>query len=313
MTRGSEPPYLSIVNELRRRISSGELRGGDPVPSTRALARKWKVALATATKALALLAQEGLVEAMPRVGTVVAQPRPRAGAPMAREQELSRDRIVQAAVALADAQGLEALSIRGVAAKLGVPAMSLYRHVSSKDELLGAMTELTLGEEAFPLAPPSGWRARLELGARLEWKIYRRHPWLARMLTVTRPRPLPNALRHAEWILSALEGLGLDGAAMLQIHITLHSYISGVAANLEAEAQAEAESGLNEAEWMQTQEATFARLAGSGAYPAFGRVLQSLGEGFDLNLDALFEFGLQLALDGLATFMASRREAGAPP
>jgi DNA-binding transcriptional regulator YhcF (GntR family) len=311
MKRLSEPPYLSIVNELRRRISSGELRAGDPIPSTRALARKWKVALATATKSLAVLAQEGLVEAVPRVGTVVAQPGPRAAAPIAREQELSRDRIVQAAIVLADAQGLEALSIRGVAAKLGVPAMSLYGHVASKDELLGAMTDAALGEEAFPPDSPSGWRARLELGARLEWQIYRRHPWLARLITVTRPRPLPNALRHAEWILSTLEGFGLDGGTMLQIHITLHSYISGVAANLEAEAQAEADSGLDEAEWMQTQEATFAKLAGSGTYPAFGRVLHSLGDGFDLNLDALFEFGLQLVLDGLASFMASPRAVNA--
>src|ERR1700679_2723104 len=119
-----DPPYLRIVAELRRRVNAGELRAGDRIPSTRALARKWKVALATATKALAVLSQEGLVEAIPRVGTVVAQPKPGTNAPGAREQELSRDRIVAAAMGLADAQGIEALSIRGVAARLDVPAMS---------------------------------------------------------------------------------------------------------------------------------------------------------------------------------------------
>jgi len=316
-----EPPYLQIVKELRRRVSAGELRAGDPIPSTRALARKWKVALATATKALSVLSQEGLVEAMPRVGTVVAQPAPRPppqpNAPAAREPELSRDRIVGAAIALADAQGLEALSIRGVASRLGVPVMSLYRHVPSKDELIAAMTDVALGEEAFPVDPPTGWRARLELGARLEWQVFRRHPWLARLITVTRPRPLPNALLYAEWVLSAIEGLGLDGATMMHVHIALHSYVSGVAANLEAEAQAEAESGLTEAEWMRTQEATFARLAGSGVYPAFDRVLRSLGDGFDLDLDVLFEFGLRRLLDGFTALIeaagATRAGGGGAP
>jgi AcrR family transcriptional regulator len=306
----TEPPYLSIVKELRRRVTTGDLRAGDPIPSTRALARKWKVALATATKALAVLSQEGLVEAVPRVGTVVAQPRPRTNGGVAgepREQELSRDRIVAAAIALADAQGLDALSIRGVAGKLGVPAMSLYRHVPGKEALLDAMTDAVLGEEALPRVRPEGWRAQLELGARLEWQLHRRHPWVARLLTVTRPRPLPNAIHHAEWMLGALEGLGLDATTMMQIHITVHGFVSGVAANLEAEAQAEAESGLNEDEWMQTQEARFQALASSGAYPAFARTLGSFVDGFDFHLDTLFEFGLRALLDGFAARIEGTR------
>jgi AcrR family transcriptional regulator len=312
----AEPPYLQIVAELRRRVNDGELRPGDRIPSTRALARKWKVALATATKALAVLSQEGLVEAIPRVGTVVAQPRPGTNVPGAREQELSRDRIVAAAMALADAQGIEALSMRGVAARLDVPAMSLYRHIGSKDELVGAMTDRAMGEEHFPDPPPQGWRARLELGARLEWTVYRRHPWLVRLFTVTRPRPLPNALRYAEWMLGALEGLGLDSHTMMRIHITVHGYVSGIAANLEGEAQAAAESGLTEEEWMQTQEATFLQLAASGAYPAFARVLRSLDDQFDLDLDELFELGLRALLDGFTALVekasTSRKPGGRP-
>jgi AcrR family transcriptional regulator len=306
-----EPPYLRIVAELRRRVNAGELRAGDRIPSTRALARKWKVALATAAKALAVLSQEGLVEAIPRVGTVVAQPKPGTNVP-AREQELSRDRIVAAAMALADAQGIEALSMRGVASRLEVPAMSIYRHIASKDELIGAMTDRAIGEERFPDPPPQGWRARLEVGARLEWTVYRRHPWLVRLFTVTRPRPLPNALRFAEWMLGALEGLGLDSHTMMRIHITVHGYVSGIAANLEAEAQAAAESGLTEEEWMQTQEATFLKLAASGAYPAFARVLHSLDDEFDLDLDDLFELGLHALLDGFTALIEKAAASGIP-
>ncbi|MGW5154424.1 GntR family transcriptional regulator, partial [Nonomuraea wenchangensis] len=67
------PPYARIAGDIKRRIADGRLRPGDRVPSTRQLARDWDVALATAAKALALLAQEGVVIAEPRVGTVVAE------------------------------------------------------------------------------------------------------------------------------------------------------------------------------------------------------------------------------------------------
>lgn len=79
----TEPPYQRIVADLRRRITDGELRPGDRVPSTRQLAIRWGVALATATKALTTLRQEGLVRAEARVGTVVAQPEPAAVEPEA--------------------------------------------------------------------------------------------------------------------------------------------------------------------------------------------------------------------------------------
>jgi AcrR family transcriptional regulator len=215
-----------------------------------------------------------------------------------RDSELSRERIVGAAIAMADAEGMAALSVRGVAGKLDVPTMSLYRHVRSKDQLVQLMVDVAVGA-SFPADPPAGWRAQLELGARLQWQIYRRHPWLARVMIVTRPLPLPNTLAHAEWMLRALDGLGLDAATMLQLHIAVHSYIQGLAVNLEAEAQAEGDTGLSEADWMASHEAAFAALAASGRLPTFAKVLHSLSGGFDLDLDALFELGLRALLDGV--------------
>ncbi|ACZ85473.1 TetR/AcrR family transcriptional regulator C-terminal domain-containing protein [Streptosporangium roseum] len=308
-----DPPYVRIVTEIRRRIADAELEPGDRVPSTRRIAREWGVALATATKALTVLRQEGLVRAEPRVGTVVAETPPaRAGRRPAvePERELTRERVVRAAIAIADAEGLAALSMRGVAAKLGVSAMSPYRHVSGKDDLVMLMADAAYGEGAYPADVPPGWRPRLELSARLLWALYRRHPWLAQITPLTRPLLLPNLMTHAEWALDALDGYGLDPETMMNLHVLVYSYVQGIAANLEREAQAEAATGLSEEQWMDSQEPALAALAASGDYPTFVRVTRALGGGYDLRLDELFEFGLQPMLDGLAVVVESRAASG---
>lgn len=288
------------------------------------------VALATATKALTVLRQEGLVRAEPRVGTVVAEAPPvRSGHPAASgrgpasghgsphgpgpardhgpapERELTRERVVRAAIEIADTEGLAALSMRSVAARLGVATMSPYRHVAGKDDLVLLMTDAAFGESSYPAEAPSGWRARLELSARMLWALCRRHPWLAQVSSLTRPLLLPNLMIHAEWALSALDGLGLDPAVMMNLHVLVYSYVQGIAVNLEREAQAEAVTGLSEEQWMDTQESAFAALAASGDYPTFVRLSGALE--YDLRLDELFEFGLKPMLDGLAVFIESQR------
>ncbi|MEU4740389.1 TetR/AcrR family transcriptional regulator C-terminal domain-containing protein [Actinosynnema sp. NPDC023658] len=300
------PRYPGIVDELRRRITQGELPPGAKVPSTRRIAAEWGVAMATAAKALTALAQEGLVRAEPRSGTVVAEPRRAAPAnprPVhgARQPELTRERVVRAAIAIADAEGLGVLSMRGVAARLGVAPMSPYRHVAGKDELVLLMADAAFGERGYPARPPDGWRARLELGARTLWSLYRRHPWLAQLSPITRPLPLPNLAVHAEWALSALEGFGLSAAALCDLHVMFFSHVQGIAVHLERERQALGSSGLSEDEWMDSQATAMAELVGSGRYPVFARMLTTLsGEGYDLDLDELFELGLRSLLDGLA-------------
>ena len=295
-------PYLRIADSLRRRIEAGQLRPGDRVPSTRALARKWKVALATAAHALSTLRAEGLLRSVPRVGTLVASAsKP---LPASRGQgELGREAIIAAAVTIADNEGLAALSLRGVAARLGAPVTSLYRHVNGKEELLRAMTDAVITEESLPTEPPSGWRAQLEVAARLQWNVLRRHPWLARLMSITRPRPLPNVIAYADWVLRALEGHGLDANRRMQLHIVLHAFIQGFAMNLETEADAAGETGLSDSAWMDTQLADFTALAMTGRYPAFSRVMAELDAGFELDLDQLFELALQTTLDGFAAII----------
>ena len=103
------------------------------MPSARQIVRDWNVPIATATKALAQLRKEGLVRVEPGVGTIVKGDR----AP-----DLSRERIVEAAIAIADDEGTAALSMRTVAKELGVATMSLYRHVPSKDALFTLMADV---------------------------------------------------------------------------------------------------------------------------------------------------------------------------
>jgi AcrR family transcriptional regulator len=291
--------YQRIAGDLRRRIQAGELRPGARVPSTRALARKWKVANATAAHALQALTEEGLVKAVPRSGTVVVGPEPRTG-------ELSRERILGAALQIADEEGLAAVSIRGVAAKLGAPVMSLYRHVRGKEQLIALMADVALGEEVASGAVPSGWRAQLELAARIEWRVMRRHPWLARVVHISRPSATPNALAHADRVMRALDGSPLDEPRKLELHVVLHSFIQGLAVNVEAEAQAVGDTGLTEEDHMRAQEPGFAALAASGRFPAFARMLRGIPDQFDLDLDALFELGLRTLLDGFAPLIEGR-------
>ncbi|MFF0558750.1 GntR family transcriptional regulator [Streptomyces sp. NPDC004266] len=312
-TAAPDPPYLRIVTAVRRRIADGELAPGDRVPSTRQIAAEWGVALATATKALTALRLEGLVEARPRIGTVVAGTAP-AGPARRRpstapdpEQELSLDRIVRTAIEIADAEGLPALSMRGVAARLGVAAMSIYRYVPSKEDLVLHMADAAFGEESYPADAPGDWRGRVELGARTLWSLYRRHPWLAHLDTLTRPLLVPGLIVHGEWMLDALDGHGLDPTTLFDIHVLLYSHVQGLAVHLEKEAHAEAATGQSEEQWMDSRGPALRALVVSGRFPTFSKVVGAFEDGYDLRLDALFAFGLKALLDGLAPLVEGRR------
>jgi DNA-binding transcriptional regulator YhcF (GntR family) len=310
----SAPPYARIVGELRARIERGQLAPGDRVPSTRQIMKRWGVAMATATKVLNALGREGLVRAVPGVGTVVAgaPAGARSATPRARASPASEgpvvERIAAAAIVIADAEGLSAVSMRRVASELGVAPMSLYRHVTDKDELLLRMMESALREVTLPAdGDVSGWRDRLELAARRLWAIFRRHPWLPAAMSITRPQPITSGLAYTEWVLATLDREGLDAATALTANITLFNYVRGVAINLELEAEAEASSGVSTGEWHDAQEPALRGLLSLGSFPTFERIVAT---DYEFDLDAIFEFGLQRMLDGLAPLLtAARRRA----
>ncbi|MCC9308083.1 TetR/AcrR family transcriptional regulator C-terminal domain-containing protein [Kitasatospora sp. RB6PN24] len=328
MDEPEEPRYRRIAAELRGRIEAGELAVGDRVPSTREITRQWGVAMATATRVLTELRQTGLVRAVPGVGTVVAAA-PRASGPQAsgpqaaasqalaapqapaaasprparraaQEGALTPERIVAAAIGIADQEGLAAVSMRRVAAELGVATMSLYRHVADKDGLLVQMMDRAFTEWPLPADPPRGWRERLELATRMMWAMFRRHPWLASALSVTRPQPVAGAIPYSEWVLASLAAQGLDLGTAFNAHLMLFNHVRGTAVNVESELEAQAHSGIDNEEWMDSQEPALHAIMAGGDFPMMNRLV---AEGYDFDLDALFEFGLQRLLDGLAVLI----------
>ncbi|SCF78912.1 TetR/AcrR family transcriptional regulator C-terminal domain-containing protein [Streptomyces sp. Ncost-T10-10d] len=297
----TEPPYLGIAGEIRRRIVSGELAPGDRVPSTRAIVLQWGVAMATATKALSVLRGEGLVRAVPGVGTVVVERRAAGLAAPGSGPALSRERMVRTAIELADAEGLPAVSMRRVATTLSTSTMALYRHVPGKAELVRLMSDEIFGERPLG-AVPHHWRSGLELAARWLRSAYGRHPWMAQAVaSFTRPTASPQAMRYTEWVLHALAGTGLPPYTKLHIHLSLFAHVQGLAMAGDMETQARQDTGLSAAEWMVRNEPRFNAISASGDYPFLNSLFEH--DEFELDLDSLFEFGLQWTLDGIAVMI----------
>jgi AcrR family transcriptional regulator len=217
---------------------------------------------------------------------------------------LTSERIVAAAIAVADGEGLAAISMRRVASDLGAATMSLYRHVADKDDLVTRMIDAAFAERTpptdLPTDPSGDWRRRLELAAHTLWSMFHRHPWLAPAMSVTRPQLTASVVPFTEGVLTALDGRGLDPPTMLTIHLTLFTYVRGTAINIAMEADAEADSGLDHTAWEEGQQQAMRSLMASGRYPRFARLV---ADGYDFDLDRVFDFGLQRLLDGFATIL----------
>jgi AcrR family transcriptional regulator len=257
--------------------------------------------MATATRVITALREQGLVQARPGLGTVVAVE--------TAEAAPDRDRVVRTAIAIADAEGLTGLSMRRLAAELGIPTMSVYRHVADKEELVLLMMDEVLGDTPPPAMSPAtdGWRACLEALARLQWQMYRRHKWLAQAISFTRPLLAPNAMAHTEWAMRALDAYGMDPSLQFVAAAMVANYVRGTAVNLEEEAQAEQETGMDDAAWLRARWDQLDAVLATGRLPMIARFIAS-DEPFDH--DRLLVFGLQRILDGLEP-LVSARPAGA--
>jgi AcrR family transcriptional regulator len=216
----------------------------------------------------------------------------------ARRTGLSLDRVVTAAIELADADGLEAVSMSRVAERLGFTPMSLYRHVSGKEELLLRMFDRAAGDPP-PLDGDGSWRAALERWSWALLTVVRRHPWVLD-LPVARPPWTPAQLAWLDAALAALAGTGLSedekaaAALLLNNQVFSQARFDGDVAGAGAELAA-----------YTTQ---LSALVDGDRFPALRRALDAgiFDGGPDDDADADFAFGLGLALDGIERLVARR-------
>jgi AcrR family transcriptional regulator len=139
---------------------------------------------------------------------------------------LSREAIVTAAIAVADTEGLDAVSIRRVAGDLGVRPMSLYTHIASKEDLLDLMVNEVVAEALVPEPLPEDWRAAVREIAVRSHDAFVAHPWTLQAFS-QRPRVGPNTLRHAEQSSAAVAGLGLDPETAATLLAVVDDYALG--------------------------------------------------------------------------------------
>jgi DNA-binding transcriptional regulator YhcF (GntR family) len=298
-----QPLYLRIAGEIAEDIRSGRRPEGRRIPSTRQIVRDRGVAMATATKVIGALRAAGLVETVPGSGTVVrrrdesgtmrcpGRPSPTRGS------ALTTREIVDAAVGIADADGLPFVTMRRVADVLGVSTMALYRHVPNKADLTLRMADAVFAGARLPEIPVANWRSRLEAAAHMFWAVFGRHPWAAEVFSISRPQVMPSVLPLAEWSLGTLRAMGLPTDDMMCAHINLFAHVRGLALARLTEGQAERDTGMSADDWMRQHDRGLRNQLSSPGYPGFGQVIH---DQFDFYLDTVFEYGLQRLLDGIA-------------
>ncbi|MPY30314.1 TetR/AcrR family transcriptional regulator [Streptomyces adustus] len=203
----------------------------------------------------------------------------------------SREAITAAAVALADAEGLEAVTMRKVAAQVGAGVMSLYSYAPDKETLLHLMVDRVSGELPTTTALTGDWRADLKAIAHLQRDHMLRHPWLPAALS-TRRVPGPNTLAFLERALAALRPSGLDGAAKMEIFAQLTAFVAGHVAHEVAQAAAaqSPERAAAEARYL-------AAVAADGRHPELAEALSAPGRA--LAPEATFTRFLNRLIGGL--------------
>jgi AcrR family transcriptional regulator len=205
-----------------------------------------------------------------------------------RRQTLTRDRVLRAALALADERGIDALSMRELGRHLGVDAMSLYNHVDDKDDLLNGIVDLVVGEIDLP-TDNGDWAAAMRTRARSAQQVFAAHPWAAQLID-SRTSSGPERLRYLDWMIGTLRQAGFSTAVALHAYSALDSYIYGFArqqANMAGGGSGSPETGQE--------------LMSSIPIDQYPHLTDVITHWIDFGYDPVtdFEFGLPLMIDSL--------------
>jgi AcrR family transcriptional regulator len=207
---------------------------------------------------------------------------------------LSRERVLDCALNLADHSGIAALTIRSLATSMGTKPMSLYHYVANKDEILDGIVDMVF-DEIEPPSPVGEWRDQMHRRAHAVRRALRRHPWAVGLLE-TRASPGAATLRHHEATLATLRAAGFSVKMTAHAYALLDSYIYGAALQ-------EAALPFNGPDAAAEVTTSIVKLFSEGQYPRLVEIATEhvLKPGYDFGDE--FDFGLNLILDGLARSM----------
>ncbi|GAB1644587.1 TetR/AcrR family transcriptional regulator [Krasilnikovia sp. MM14-A1259] len=224
-----------------------------------------------------------------------------------RRQGLSVTRVVDAAVAVADAEGLDAVSMRRVAQELGVVPMTLYTYVPDKAALLDLMLDRLYLRMERPDTTGRPWRERLAAVAEENRALYDQHPWAAG-LPASRPPLGPGLMAKYEHELCAFADTGLDDVETDAALTYLLGFVQG-SARAAADARAAAErTSRTDQQWWAESGPVLAEVFDPHAYPTATRVGAAAGAAHDgaYHPEHAYAFGLARVLDGLGALVTNR-------
>jgi AcrR family transcriptional regulator len=216
-----------------------------------------------------------------------------------RRQGLDLAQIVRAAIGIADAEGLDAVTMRRVASTLDTGAMSLYRHVPDKDALVLMMIDAALagspGEGAFPEA--GDWRGNLRSMAAQTWTLMRRHTWLPEAMLI-RPPLTPRAVAGLERALGIFDAFHLDIGIKMQFVGAVHFTVLSAALNAQIEDRTRERLRVSDDDIIHSSGEVIERIAATGAYP---RVMRFIVEADHLDDEAQMRAAVELVIDGIGS------------
>lgn len=220
--------------------------------------------------------------------------------PVGRKPKVSVDQIITAAIAVADREGLGAMSMARIAQELTVGTMSLYTHVPGKAELIDLMADVVLQER--DLTPEGSWRDRIKHYADRTRAVYQAHPWM-RDVSMVRPPLGPGLMDGQEFVLAALADSGLEPRHVTTAHIAVEGFVHGAAASEVDDQQLEEKTGESGDSWWGARQLfwddyfdverypTMTSLWNAGAYNTGGTLADTVRDSFD--------YGLEKLLDGI--------------
>ena len=209
--------------------------------------------------------------------------------------------MVQAAIEIADAEGLSAVTMQAVSARLGYTTMAIYRYFPSKDALCDAIVDVGMGLPPGPGRNKRSWRAQVSNWAHAKREMLCARPWLAELPFVAAPHG-PNWLAWLEALAEPFATLALSPADVGQMVSVVDGYTRGASDTSVSLARARAR-GVSEQEWAAAVGADLGRAMNDPRFPQFAAILSAPSDGNPRSLRETFDFGLQRVLDGIELYV----------